>query len=312
MYGSGAPGTAGKQVPGAMPAFPDEREIPTKVVSSTSRMQFTCGIKEVPLSGRTDVKALKTLVSKVAPTRLIVLRASAEDRAALHAHARALGVDVMGGSEVTGSLAEPNTGKNSATVSFRVLADRLRAQLPTSLLPGTGRTVRGSGSSAGATGSSESGCKVSMLVGPVKELAVSTVAGLRTVRLQPQIDRAKEAKDVAMDGTADEDDADQEIGASSEGERTQILLEDFSPLDIGKSLSQSLSVGEVPLNSIKQQMETRGLGVDFRIGTEGGALVCGSQVIVKKEGDNDFVIEGPPVKAFYDARKALYDHFAFV
>lgn len=36
------------------------------------------------------------------------------------------------------------------------------------------------------------------------------------------------------------------------------------------------------------------------------------QVIVRKESDNDFVIEGPPVHAYWEARKALYQQYAFV
>jgi hypothetical protein len=31
-----------------------------------------------------------------------------------------------------------------------------------------------------------------------------------------------------------------------------------------------------------------------------------------QDGDNDFVIEGPPVHAYWEARKALYSTFAFV
>ena len=33
---------------------------------------------------------------------------------------------------------------------------------------------------------------------------------------------------------------------------------------------------------------------------------------MRKDGDNDFVIEGPPVHAYWEARKALYQQYAFV
>jgi hypothetical protein len=41
-------------------------------------------------------------------------------------------------------------------------------------------------------------------------------------------------------------------------------------------------------------------------------LVCGQQVIVRKENDNDFIVEGPPVPVYFQVRKVLYEHFAFV
>jgi Cleavage and polyadenylation factor 2 C-terminal len=52
--------------------------------------------------------------------------------------------------------------------------------------------------------------------------------------------------------------------------------------------------------------------VEFRLTSAGGVLVCGGQVIIRKEGDNDFVIEGPPTQAYFEARKALYQQYAFV
>ena len=71
-------------------------------------------------------------------------------------------------------------------------------------------------------------------------------------------------------------------------------------------------MGDVLLNNLKHQIEQSGVPVEFRLTSSGGVLICGSQVIVRKDRDNDFVIEGPPVHAYFAARKALYQQYAFV
>jgi hypothetical protein len=68
----------------------------------------------------------------------------------------------------------------------------------------------------------------------------------------------------------------------------------------------------VLIKSVQKEMEKRGIVVEYRLGSTGGMLVCGGQVIVRKEGDNNFVIEGPPCTAYFEARKVIYDQYAFV
>jgi hypothetical protein len=41
-------------------------------------------------------------------------------------------------------------------------------------------------------------------------------------------------------------------------------------------------------------------------------LVLAGQVIVRKENENDFIVEGPPVAAYYQVRKALYQQFSYI
>ena len=44
-----------------------------------------------------------------------------------------------------------------------------------------------------------------------------------------------------------------------------------------------VSVGDILLNNLKQQIEAAGVTVEFRLTASGGVLVCGSQVRVKIE-----------------------------
>ena len=44
-----------------------------------------------------------------------------------------------------------------------------------------------------------------------------------------------------------------------------------------------VSVGDILLNNLKQQIEAAGVTVEFRLTASGGVLVCGSQVSVKIE-----------------------------
>jgi hypothetical protein len=70
-----------------------------------------------------------------------------------------------------------------------------------------------------------------------------------------------------------------------------------------------ISEGEVSLETVKARLEQAGVRVEYK---RGGTLILDNTVIVKKENDNDFSIEGPSCKALYAARQALYSHFIFV
>ena len=99
-----------------------------------------------------------------------------------------------------------------------------------------------------------------------------------------------------------------------------------------------LSAGEVSLNELKVALEKEGqMHVELQtISSHDGSiltlLLCDSQVIIRKnpkihrysstankhgrssthEGMNDFLIEGPPVAAYWKAREILYSKFAFL
>jgi hypothetical protein len=57
-------------------------------------VQFTCGFKDVPLAGRADFKAIKTMISKVAPVRVVALRGREADCLAVASYAKSCGIEV--------------------------------------------------------------------------------------------------------------------------------------------------------------------------------------------------------------------------
>ena len=71
----------------------------------------------------------------------------------------------------------------------------------------------------------------------------------------------------------------------------------------------AISEGEVSLETIRARLELAGIRVEYK---RGGTLVCDNAVLVKKENENDFSIEGPSCKALYAAKQALYHHFSFM
>ena len=83
-------------------------------------------------------------------------------------------------------------------------------------------------------------------------------------------------------------------------------------LELTQTNLGALSVGEVLLHSLKNIIEQYGVSVEFKLTERGAVLVCAGQVVIRKEGDHDFVLEGPPIPAYWEARKALYQHYAFI
>jgi hypothetical protein len=79
----------------------------------------------------------------------------------------------------------------------------------------------------------------------------------------------------------------------------------------------AVSVGEVSFNALKAALIAAGVATEsVTAATPDGSvstiLVCEKQVFVKRSGENDFEVEGPPVAAFWATRKVLYAHFAFL
>jgi hypothetical protein len=90
----------------------------------------------------------------------------------------------------------------------------------------------------------------------------------------------------------------------------------FAPLPPRRN-NIAVSVGEVSFHALKAALIAAGVATEsVTAATPDGAvstmLVCERQVFVKRSGENDFEVEGPPVAAFWATRKVLYAHFAFL
>lgn len=259
-------------------------EIPIKTVSTEVKIQFTCEFKEIICSGRADFKAMKTLTSKLHPSRLVVMRESEQDSNSLIGFAKSIGI-------------ESYSPKNRSSVSFRVQSEKLKMTIPQSLLPTTIKQLKmfssGSSSLLADTNSSVSSIpgKVSLANQQVNHEGMKVIKykGIDSVVLETE-------------EKLEEDGKESEV----------VNWSDNQALDIQENSIGVVSVGEVNLNSLRQLIEASGSMVEYRLGSSGGMLICGEQVIIRKENNNDFVIEGPPVPAFYHARKALYQQFAFI
>ena len=84
-----------------------------------------------------------------------------------------------------------------------------------------------------------------------------------------------EGKDHALERLAAGVDAEQGLGPEDEEE---------APLETENSLSVGVvSVGEVLLNNLKQAIELTGVPVEVRLTEKGSVLVCGGQVLIRKD-----------------------------
>lgn len=84
-------------------------------------------------------------------------------------------------------------------------------------------------------------------------------------------------------------------------------------LDLPAVEDQSaISYGEVLLDTLKQRLELCGLHVVYRLGKNGGMLICDNSVIIQKSDENDLTVEGSSCRALIEARRVLYDYFAIL
>lgn len=267
-------------------------EIPIKTISTEVKVQFTCEFKEIIFSGCADFKAMKTLTSKLHPSRVVILRETDQDSNSLLTFAKSIGIEAF-------------SPKNRSSVSFRVQSEKLKMTIPQSILPTTIKQLK-MFSSTSASLLADTNSSVSSIPGKVT-LSNQMVnhEGMKIVKYKG-VDAS--ATTTETEGNLIEgDEKEAEVVNWNKSNTTTDAILDFQENSIGV-----VSVGEVTLNSLRQLIEATGCTVEFRLGSSGGILICGDQVIIRKENNNDFVIEGPPVPAFYQARKALYQQFAFI
>ena len=296
-------------------------EMPWKIVSTDVRLQFTCDFRVVPLSGRADVRALKTALNRLRPLRVCLLRGAQEDVANLAQQLDSTDMEVF----------SPGNGDK---VTISATPDRVSLTIPPDLMPpvlveirsdGGITSVGGASGDTGASGATLSGnsCFVSAIKGGVEE--VKNEKGLRRVRL---VDKGiLEEKDEAT--AVDSADADEEGKAEKDEDYFPDVLQyktmppaggPDAKLDLVKAQEDiAVSVGEVSLSSLKRSFEEAGLPVESSTVTNSDGsiqvvLIIDGQVTVRKEDSdgNNLLVEGAPVSAYWAVRKTIYSRFAFL
>lgn len=283
--------------------LPPPKANPTKLIAVDERVQFTCDFKEFNLSGRLDFKAMRALVQKVSPVRLLVVRGSESDCDQVVKFAETVNIQAF-------------APKNRRSLAFEVFTERLKLQIPRTLVPTNLQVVRpagitgaagGSGvgtltagsAGVGAAGDATSNCTICVLRGEVSitELGGSSInqEGSRIVKYLGAKEAVKKDAEDAEEETTDED---------NDSAVTGLLPQDETAVGV-------VSLGEVTMGQLKQLLENTGIKTEFKLTVSGGVLVCADQVIIRKD-NNNFSIEGPPVKAFFEARRVLYNQFAFL
>jgi len=259
---------------------------------------------------------MKAVTSKITPARVLVLRGSDSDCSTFLSYTQSIGVEAY-------------APKNSARVSFQVYTERLKLHVSQSLLPSAMKVIKSFSSTAAAAGGVNSGgglsssitdglvdskCSITSLSrGCIEEVRFSgsnqdmgtrvlRYKGPDTISIDPMSAVATSAQ--PSDELKDASDEDAARGESGIAEEV---------LHLDNPLIGVVSVGEVQLNGLRLLIEAIGITVEVRNDVSKGAiLICDDQVMIRKVNVNDYVIEGPPVPAFYEARRVLYQQFAFV
>jgi hypothetical protein len=244
-----------------------ENGMPWKVISTTQRMQFTCEFKQFSLGGRLDFKGIKSILKKLTPGRLCLVRGSESDCNAMVVLAKSC------------DISDVYAPHNRQRAEFLVTMQKLQLRIPRKYVPTNMKTIKAVTSSS-TSESSLTTCTVCLLEGKVSTAESQVVRYMG----QPTIDEDVEA------GVA--------IGTSNE-------------LKIENETVGVISMGEVAFSTLKRQLEAVGMETEIRLVASGTVLVCADQVLIRKD-NNNFTIEGPPVPAFFEARKALYQQFAFI
>lgn len=300
------------------------------------RIQFTCGFKEMPptLWGRIDLKGLKTIIGKVCPARVIVLRGTPEDCDTVANQTKKSNVGI-----------ESFAPSNFQTIGFSVRADRIRVLLPHQYLePERRHLIRGSTTNQILDTSI---CSISLANGYLRRISLSLssssqslsarVAEARAdgVQLLQLLDKSSTTSTsstpslLSLPLTTGTTTKIANINNNNNNSNSSELIEcpslltkpipqltssHIQSIDDGKICKiGAVSVGEVLLKTLQFELEKLGVSVEYKLIPGGGAiLLCAGQVIVRKENENDFVVEGPPCQAYFQIKSAIYRQFAFL
>jgi hypothetical protein len=164
------------------------------------------------------------------------------------------------------------------TVQFVATAEKVKLLIPQVLMSGSVAALH-EVRDAASNGAQSSACSIVVIPSECKYFEVRNKSsdGIRAARVQLKAGEAAAAESV----------------------------QDAAP-------SGAVSVGEVLLETLKQRLEDAGVSVQYKLGKKGGMLLCDNAVVIRKENENDFIIEGASCRALTAARKALYDCYTFL
>lgn len=298
---------------------------PHKIIATKSKIQVTCEIIDFSiLNGRADLKAIRSLIQKVNPIHVIVLRGNTQVIEKVTTFAKSLAIESF-------------YPKNFESIQFEATVDRVKMQISQSLLQANVRTLSSLQQSnrleANITTTNANTIQISTLRGQVLEnINEAGGDGVRVFQLMETSDiGTTNSSQVIID--VDVDDMEEGDGDNEEEAiqvNTQETLEgnvnnddllqsernaDVYPLPIIAEMSNigAISHGEIMFTHLKQLMEQHtNQSVEFRLSKSGGMLILGNQVIIRKTNETDFVIEGPPIPLYYTARKILYQQLVFI
>ncbi len=169
---------------------------------------------------------------------------------------------------------------NGESVSFQVMMEKLQLKISSTHIPSNIKTMKTA---------SSGDCTVCLLQG-----SVAMTGGVLSYTDKVSKDHAN---DMTGEGGID-NETDGEVFHSSAAPQG---------LKIQDETVGAISMGEVAFTTLRQQLEAAGIETV----PNGAVLICAGQVLIRKE-KNNFSIEGPPIPAFFEARKALYQQFVFI
>lgn len=232
---------------------------------------------------------------------------------------------------------------NFQPIGFSVRADRIRVLLPHKYLDPDRRHLI-HGSVAGQ--STDTVCSVSLTSGFLRRISPSMVSSSQSlsarvaearadgVQLLQLVDDVPTSDPSAVATATTPPAEDTEGTTEQEVEPLEQIAETGLPRDYSSLLTESLaqlsdekgygdiqegavkigaiSVGEVLLKTLQAELEKSSVSVEYKLIPGGAILLCAGQVIVRKENENDFVVEGPPCQAYFQIKNAIYRQFAFL
>lgn len=313
-----------------------EKSKPWKLISTYQKFQLTCKFKSFNLSGRNDFKNIKALINKINPQKILLLRSPKNNLLPLVNYIKTSynnTIDILNSSNFNTNLFYVNKEKIIVQIARNFIPQNTKKIFLSSSI-NTNPSGGDSSKTSVVNSTLASSCTVSVLQGSIsmQELVgdegTKLLKFLGDVPIEVDDQCGEEENDFIISGEDEkkDDNLEKKIKNDIENyikrqEEKELLSSSSSFLPSLSSDSKSLissnqlgvavSNGEVTLNSLKTYLENQNIKTDYQISHSGGVLILNDQVIIRKD-NNNFSIEGPPIPAFYIARKALYNHCAFV